>query len=91
MLEAPLLLPVGLRAPAELSAVFEGLPAESVGVIDIPGGIESPLGDGGRDTGNPIAEQVLTGGVVTLQIVGSLRALLTLILIPIIEPEFPSK
>jgi hypothetical protein len=90
MLDAPLLLLEGLRAPSEAPAVFEGLPAD-------PGDIESPLddggkdalSDGGKDTGTPIAEQVLTGGVVTLQREGSLRALLRLILIPI-ESEFPS-
>jgi hypothetical protein len=38
-----------------------------------------------------LPEQRLISGVVTLQTVGSLRALLTLILIPIIDSEFPSK
>lgn len=82
MLEAPpILLPEGLRTP-ELSDEVEGLRANPFGDIAIFGDIASPLNDGGKDTGTPIAEQALTGGVVTPQIVGSLRALLTLILIP---------
>lgn len=92
MTDAPFLcsesedLEAGLGLPELSAAAFEGLGADPFGAIF--GDIEPPLIDGGKETGTPTAEQVVTGGVGTPQREGSLRALLLSILMPI-ESEFP--
>ncbi|WVY92411.1 hypothetical protein V8G54_031499 [Vigna mungo] len=51
---------------------------------------EPSLLDGGKDTGTPTAAQALTGGVETLQIEGSFKALFKSIFIPMAS-GLPSK
>lgn len=76
----PIIIHVGesalLKVPESLFPE-EGLEAEPPGDIPFDEG-DSP----GDATGTPIAEQALSGGVVTPQTEGSISALLTLICIP---------